>query len=113
MIIVGFTCNTSKKLPQVVCRHFRHCAVILPAAPGATKPFVMHQFVRAGTVAKIPINTRDMNLLRAHGWVFVHVGRVPSEGGGVTCVQYAKSVCGVHSAFVQTPDALWRRLRQA
>ncbi len=111
MIIVGFTHKTSKITPRILCRRFRHCAVIVPASRGADKPFVLHQFVRRGVVAQIPINVRDMNLLRAYGWVFVHIDRGVATGGGVTCVQYAKRVCGVRRLWIQRPDALWRMLQ--
>ncbi len=112
MILVGFTHHTSKIIPRIFCRRFRHCAVVVPAIGGA-KPWIMHQFIRRECVAKIELNTRDMNLLRAHGWVFVYVDTPAYVGTGATCVQYAKSVCNIHRPCVQRPDALWRILRKA
>ncbi len=112
MIIVGFTCHTSQKMPHILCRHFKHCAPIIPAPIDAPKPFIMQQFVRKGTVIQIPINMRDMNLLRLCGWVFVYVAATPQAGRGCTCVQFTKSVCGIRHGIVQRPDGLYNLLKK-
>ncbi len=113
MIIVGFTHQTSKTLPRLLCRNFRHCAPVVPSMMGGEKPFVMYQFVRRGIIAQIPLNMRDMNLLRKYGWQFVHVDTAPCcAQKGLTCVQFTKRVCGIKSARLQRPDALWRELHK-
>lgn len=111
MIIIGFTAHTSKILPRVLCRHFRHCAVIVPAGEG----LVMHQFVHRGSVVKIKMRVRDMAILRAHGWRFIFM---PIDIHGAfdamrarTCVDLAKRAIGMHAWHIQTPYGLYKKIR--
>ncbi len=114
MVIIAFCTKTSKILPRVICRHFRHCAPIVPAMHGANHPWVMYQFVRRGTVIQIPLSTRDMNILRAHGWVFMHVNTTPNTkiSNVRTCVDLSQHVIGRNPRWYQTPDGLYRELQR-
>ena len=73
----------------------------------------MYQFVRPGTVEKIPLRKRDIALLGAHGWRFVYVPcELPRNFPcpAFTCVGMAKRAIGLHAPMVMTPDALYRRI---
>ncbi len=99
-------------MPRILCRHFRHCAPIVPTSGDSAHPYVMHQFVRRGYVAQIPLNIRDMNLLRRGGWVFVYVDvtapdKIPMAH---TCVGFCRHAIGVSRGRAITPDGLYRYL---
>ena len=112
MIIIGFTNKTSKILPRIFCRKFRHVAIILPDGDG----FVMYQFVRRRQIVLIPLKARDIKILMQHGWDFVlteqHVMTKDFANTHVfTCVQLAKKAVGMRNIWIQTPAALYRRLK--
>lgn len=112
MIIIAFCTQTSKFLPRVLCRHFRHCAPII-VRPGAQKPFVMYQFVTRRNIARVTLNARDINILRAHGWEFICVPNINPDvdaRGGITCVDFTKRVIKLRHRRIQTPDALFKYL---
>lgn len=112
MIIIAFSARTSKILPRILCRHFRHCAPII-STTGPGKSFVMYQFVRRGCVATFHMNARDMNILRANGWEFICIPDANTHNiatGGATCVQFTKRTVGMHHIWIQTPDALYKHL---
>ncbi len=115
MVIISFSRKTSKIMPRIFCKKFRHCAPIIPT-PGGVQPYVMHQFVRPGHVVKIPLTVRDMNMLRAAGWVMVAVNVVPHTDdmrGAKTCVQLARRAIGWRNRiWIQRPDALYRSIRK-
>ena len=112
MVIIAFSVKTSKILPRILCRNFRHCAPVI-AGPSPTKSFVMYQFVTHRNIARVTLNSRDMNILRAYGWFFICVPNIiPDTGvrGGITCVEFTKRVIGLRCARIQTPDALFKYL---
>ncbi len=114
MIIVAFCTKTSKLLPRIVCRHFKHCAPIVPAGNANTQ-MIMYQFVRQNKIIPIPITARGLRALRAHGWAVVCVaGATPPPdllyAGDPTCVAFTKRACGLRRARIQTPDALYKYL---
>lgn len=114
MIIVAFCTQTSKFLPRVLCRHFRHCAPII-TAPGAKKPLVMYQFVTRHKIARLALDVRDMNTLRRHGWKFVCIPNATPQTDnmrGITCVDFTKHVIGIRRARIQTPDALFKYIQK-
>ncbi len=112
MIIIGFTNRTSKILPRIFCRKFRHVAVIVPHQ----NSYVMYQFVRRMEIAQIPLVMRDIKILKQHGWFFIclpqHVVTKDfARLRAYTCVQMAKKAIGVPGIWVQTPYALYQRLK--
>lgn len=116
MIIVAFCTRTSKLLPRIVCRHFKHCAPIVPSGD-ARKTMVMYQFVHRNKIVPIPITARGLRTLRAHGWAVVCVAGVTpppdlARACAPTCVAFTKRACGMRRARIQTPDALYKYLRR-
>ncbi|MCL1891830.1 MAG: hypothetical protein FWF97_00840 [Alphaproteobacteria bacterium] len=113
-IIIGFTHKTSKILPKIFCRNFRHCAVITEnpsrqlvaftrirtdAKRRANKEkrtknkYIMIQ-VGFGAIKFIPLQKRDLKILEQHGWMFVPLvkggkflgeQREPRNLGGLFC----------------------------
>lgn len=111
MIIIAFSENSSKILPNIFCRRFRHCAPIICTQ----KNMIMYQFVKRHRIVKIPINTRDITILRAHGWQFVYVSPGASKNNldlkhVYSCVDLSKRTIGIKSTLIQTPYALYKYL---
>ncbi len=111
MIIIAFCEKTSKFLPRVLCRRFKHCAPIV-ATSDHGRQFVMHQFIRPGHIIQIGMNVRDMNLLRRRGWVFIQTNEIPNNNwhGAITCVDLCRHVMGWRRRLLQTPDGLYKQL---
>lgn len=111
MIIIGFTHKTSKVLPRIFCRRWRHVAIFVPDK----KKLIMYQFVRHGNIVKIQLNTRDIKILGRYGWRFVCVTGTPPRDfeklRALTCVQMAKNAIELQANFIQTPDALYKKVR--
>ena len=111
MVIIGFSGKTSKILPRIFCRRFRHVAVIVPTASG----FIMYQFMRRAHIAKIALHARDIGILKRHGWVFIELPNTAPMGleynRAFTCVQLAKYSIGMQKISIQTPNALYKRLQ--
>ena len=113
MIIIAFSNKTSKKFAQLVCRKFKHVAPIIPDG----RFLIMYQFVRPGYVEKIKLSARDLKILKAHGWQFIYINGidVPYDFNmrtAYSCVDLAKRAINMHNIFVQTPLALYKRLKQ-
>lgn len=111
MVIIGFAQKSSKILPNIFCRNFKHCAVIVR---GRAK-FTLYQFISHGCVEKIQLHARDMKMLRKYGWCFVYVPcdlprNFPRKNW--TCVNMAKDAIKMRAPFIQTPDALYRALSE-
>lgn len=114
MIIVGFTHKTSKIMPRIFCRRFRHCAPIV-IRPGGEMH--MYQFVRRGHIAQIQIRMRDIHILRAHGWLFICIPHCNAQKFNIrhahTCVALTCDVIGIDKWRPLTPDALFRKLKKS
>ena len=111
MVIIAFSENTSKILPRILCRNFRHCAPIVCNK----KDLIMYQFINKNHIAQIHLNTRDIKILAAHGWRFIYISpSTPIHDFDFThaysCVDLSKRAIGVHSIFIQTPYTLFRFL---
>ena len=111
MVIIGFSKKSSKILPNVFCKNFKHCAVIV--REGAE--FILYQFVSYGHIEKIRLRARDMKMLQQHGWCFVYVPcdlprNFPRKNW--TCVNMAKNAIKMRAPFIQTPDVLYRALSE-
>ncbi|MBQ2017775.1 MAG: hypothetical protein II208_04615 [Alphaproteobacteria bacterium] len=112
MIIIGFTNKTSKILPRIFCRKFRHAAIILPDGDR----FVMYQFVRRRQIVLIQLKARDIKILIQHGWDFILteqyvITKDCAHMHVFTCVQLAKEAIGMRNIWIQTPYALYRKLK--
>ena len=111
MVIIGCAQKSTKVLPNIFCKKFRHCAVIVRR--GAE--FTLYQFVSHGHIEKIILRARDMKMLQQHGWCFVYVPcdlprNFPRKNW--TCVNMAKNAIKMRAPFIQTPDALYRALSE-
>jgi hypothetical protein len=110
MVIIAFAPKSSKFLPNVFCKKFKHCAVIVPETSG----FTMYQFITTKNIAKIPITARDIKILGIHGWRFVYIPcelHRPFPPRKLTCVNMAKYAIRLHAPFVLTPDALYKTIK--
>lgn len=112
MIIIAFSGKTSKILPRVLCRRFRHCAPIIPT-PDIAGQMIMYQFIRHGKIAQITLNMRDIKILAAHGWQFVYLpGDAPNMATvrAWSCVGLSKHAARIHNRRILTPNGLYRFL---
>ena len=112
MIILAFSNKTSKKIPQIVCRKYKHVAPIIPN----DNKLIMYQFVKSGHVEKIQIHARDLKILQTHGWDFVYLDGccLPHDfdaKAALTCVQMTKQIIKMRNIFIQTPFALYKKLK--
>jgi len=110
MIIIAFSNKTSKILPRIFCRKFRHCAPIFRDG----KKLVMYQFTHIHNINKIELNNRDITILRAHSWRFIYIPiDVPREFAPMraySCVDLSKRAIGIRNRFIQTPYALYKHI---
>ena len=121
-LIIAFTEKTTKFLPRIFCRRFRHCCVLFPFAGNK------YALVQIGIdgVRVIPVDARAIRRLERAGWVIVrsksagqraqvkrcdvmHQCPVPSAQF-LTCVGFAKRTLGIRDPFIWTPDGLYRHL---
>ena len=113
MIIIAFSKNTSKILPRMLCRRFRHCAPIICNG----HDLVLHHFIRHNHIEQIHINPRDIEILRTHGWEFIYVSPTINTNHfdymrAYSCVDLSKRAIGLKSIFIQTPYGLYKHLQQ-
>lgn len=110
MVIIAFAPNSSKILPNIFCKNFKHCAVLVRNKNG----FTMYQFSSHKHVSEIFIRTRDIRILGAYGWRFIYMPRNINPNFNPhtawTCVGAAKCAIGMRAPFIQTPDALYKKL---
>ena len=114
MIISAFSKKTSKFLPNLICRRYKHVAPIIPDG----KELIMYQFVRPGDIAKIKIQLRDLTILKSHGWDFVYIdgAALPHDYNPYlarTCVDLTKHILCIKNIFIQTPLALYKKIKCA
>ena len=109
MVIIAFAPKSSKVLPNIFCKRFKHCAVIVKDKNG----FLLYQFISRNHIDIIHIKSRDIRILSTYGWRFVYV---PCNLPHVfpiktwTCVNLAKYAIGIHAPFIQTPDGLYQKI---
>ena len=110
MIIIAFAPKSSQILPNIFCRKFKHCAVIVRNKSGC----IMYQFVSVHNIKQIKLRPRDIHMLGAHGWRFVYlpcgVQYSFNPYAAWTCVDMAKRAIGIHAPFIQTPYALYKKI---
>ena len=110
MVIIAFAPKSSKLLPNIFCKHFRHCSVLFRNK----NKFIMLQFVSRKHVEQIELQKRDIGILAAHGWRFIYLPcDIPHEFNPNTawsCVNMAKHAIKMKSVTIQTPYALYKKL---
>ena len=110
MVIIAFSNKTSKILPRILCRRFRHCAPIICAG----RKLIMYQFTNIHNITKIELDYRDIAILRAHGWRFIYIPiDIPHDfnsGRAYSCVDLSKRAIGINNPFIQTPYALYKHI---
>lgn len=111
MIIVAFAKKTSKFIPKIFCRRYKHCAPILKK----NNRFIMLQFVKYKHIVKIPLTINSIKLLKKAGWDFIQLNKhnVHTYNMPKTCVDLTKQVLGIKKApFIQTPNALYAKIKR-
>lgn len=112
MIIVAFSNKTSKFLPRIFCRKFKHVAPIIMD----DNKIILYQFVRRGNIVQIQLKMRDLKILVKHGWKFIYLNnnarRDFNVSESVTCVQFTKNTIGMRNLFVQTPYQMYKTLKK-
>ena len=109
MIIIAFSKKTSKIMPRIFCRKFKHVAPILIKNDGLE----IWQFVNRKSIVKILLKWRDLKILGEYGWEFIVQDCVTNDvktGRMLTCVQLTKKVLGIKNRRIQTPYALYKFL---
>ena len=113
MIYIGFSTQTHKILPRIICKHFRHCA---PITINGDK-CVLFQFVRMNKIVKIHLSTKDLNILKHYGWKFIKYNckfdrTREINYKSITCVQFTKNACRIKNKRILTPDDLYKYLNK-
>lgn len=111
MIIIAFSNKTSKFIPNILCRKFKHVAPIVPRG----NKLIMFQFIAPGRIEKIALRVRDIKILKTHGWRFVYIDGATlahdfNPYHARSCVDLAKQAIGLHNWRIQTPYALYKNL---
>lgn len=111
MIIIAFSNKTSRTVPNILCRRFKHVAPIVPHG----NKLIMYQFVSYGHVEKIILRMRDIQILKAHGWFFIYIdGALPPYDFAPylarTCVDLTKRAINMNNWRIQTPLGLYKKL---
>ena len=111
MIIIGFSNKTSRFIPRIFCKKLKHVAPIIKDGTD----FIMLQFTRYSYVTQIPIKKRNIDILMAHGWVFVYLADIRPQvcKNAWTCVQFTKRIIGLKKWWIQTPDELYKELKKS
>lgn len=111
-MIIGFTRNTSKIISKLLCRNFRHCAVVKAQSTNSKKQLFIFMHKVKGGIHILEVSKRDLKLLEKHGWVFIDIDSnhnlLPAHFIG--CVGFVKGALGIRNPFIWTPDQLYRYL---
>lgn len=114
-MIIGFSEKTSKILPKIFCRKFRHCVVIFQTNK-KIPDFIMVQIGSDG-IKFINIKLSGIKKLESFGWVFIKTNIQQSPVklktlSFLTCVGFAKRALGIHNPLILTPDQLYKHLKK-
>lgn len=116
MLIIAFSPNTSKKLPRIFCRKPYHCAPILRITKNR---YIMLQFIRHGYIAQIYLTWRVIKLLHSYGWRFIKINsyNTPKDlmkraRNAFSCVKLCKISLNMQAPLIQTPHALYKKLKR-
>ena len=110
MVIIAFSKKTSKFIPNILCRKYKHCAPVLKQG----RDYIMLQFVRLHEIKKIRINKKSIKILQDAGWSFIKTSYKPNRkyDSAKTCVDLVKKVIGMKNFFIQTPYSLYKKLKR-
>lgn len=110
MVYVGFSLRSHKKIANIMCKNFKHCAPIIIE----NENYKLYQFVDRKNISIIKIKKRDLKILEKYGWQFIRYECKPNinllKTKYLTCVQFTKHTCGIKNITIQTPDKLFRYL---
>ncbi|MDR0449574.1 MAG: hypothetical protein LBG89_03925 [Rickettsiales bacterium] len=107
--LIGFTENTGRRVARLVCRRFRHCAVVDLGS-------MVLANIGVDGVRLVRVDAAALGRLRAAGWVFVAAkaggkgGRGRAQFNVLNCVGFAKRVLGIRNPLILTPLQLYRYL---
>lgn len=113
-MLIGFTHKTSKILPKIFCKKFKHCAVIFDL----DKEYIFVQIGKDG-IRIIQIGNKEIKLLESSGWFFIKIKQEPITRNTnlkihlpnmLTCVGFAKKSLCIYKPFIWTPDQLYNYL---
>ncbi|MBN1281387.1 MAG: hypothetical protein JW985_00230 [Alphaproteobacteria bacterium] len=113
-MIIVFSKNTSKILPKIFCRKFRHCAVIFKYDDD--KYLMLNPSLR--TLDIFTLTQRDLNILKHNGWIFIKTNantanqkhHLCSIKHSLSCVAVVKHIIGIKNPFIWTPGQLYKQL---
>lgn len=112
MIIIAFSKKTSKILPKLFCKNFRHCSPVIKKG----NFYILYQFVKINYFEKIILNKSALNKLEKNGWLFVKIKQMPVKNvnniKAISCVSFTKKFIRMKNIFIQTPDALYKKLKR-
>ena len=104
---IAFSKKTHKIYARLFCKRFRHCAPIIKTRTG----FILYQFVNRNNIVPLKIKSRDLEILKNHGWIFVPYKthkKTTLSTNPITCVQFTKKICHIKNWKIQTPDQLFK-----
>lgn len=111
MIIIAFSRKTSKLIPRIFCKKYRHVAPIVVDGD----EMIMLQFVCTKNIAPIKLRMRDIKILAQHGWDFIYVPCALPHDFSLrkvrTCVELTKRALDIHDRKILTPFALYKKIR--
>ncbi len=110
MFIIAFSNKSHKFLPKLFCKNFKHVA---PISVHKNK-MILYQFVKHNNIQKIELKMRDLFILEKHGWRFLYFNGRLNVLGNIrlcfSCVQMTKAMMGLQYHWIQTPEALYKKL---
>lgn len=110
MFIIAFSNKSNKFLAKLFCKNFKHVAPIYVHK----NKMILYQFVKHNNIKKIELKLRDLFILQKHGWQFlVFAGQLNTAVNTklcFTCVQLTKTMIKLKSPWIQTPEALYKKL---
>ena len=76
---------------------------------------IMYQFVKPNHIEKISVRMRDIGILRQYGWKFIYINQMPAYDlnahNAYTCVQLTKYIIRMADWRIQTPGALYKKIK--
>ena len=110
-MIICFTRKTSKILPRIFCRNWRHCAIIQRVG----KHYLLFN-PALGRLDVFLLTRRDLGILKSNGWVFIKTKTVSQKhiascACTLTCVGFVRRATGIGGIFIWTPDQLYRKIK--
>ncbi|HNY25620.1 MAG TPA: hypothetical protein PKJ33_03715 [Alphaproteobacteria bacterium] len=118
-MIIGFSEKTSKIIPKIFCKKFRHCAVLIQQkTTGKEQKYLLLN----PSIRKIDIfllKSRDLKILENNDWVFIQVKHKQENIStlchikySLTCVGFTKQALGIKNPWILTPDQLYKYFKK-